>query len=97
MNKEEFFERMINRICKDYGYDVASTFELIYMTKEKEAEEKDKEIERLNNIIDEALGIANERVNYYHHKKMEAEDWTEIFGVLVKRDNLELKEGNKDE
>ena len=42
MNEEEFFTRMINKICKDYGYDVATTFELLYM-------KKDKEIERLKN------------------------------------------------
>ena len=49
----------------------------------------DKEIERLNNIINEALGIANERVNYYHHtnKKEILEDWENIFNVLLRRDN----------
>ena len=50
---------------------------------------KDYEIERLNNIINEALGIANERVNYYHHtnKKEILEDWENIFNVLLRRDN----------
>ena len=48
-----------------------------------------QEIERLNNIINEALGIANERVNYYHHtnKKEILEDWENIFNVLLRRDN----------
>ena len=46
MNKEEYFKRMINRICKDYGYDVATAFEGLYL-------EKNKEIDRLNNIINE--------------------------------------------
>ena len=51
--------------------------------------EIDKEIERLNYIINEALGIANERVNYYHHtnKKEILEDWENIFNVLLRRDN----------
>ena len=51
--------------------------------------EKEKEIERLNYIINEALGIANERVNYYHHtnKKEILEDWENIFNVLLRRDN----------
>ena len=51
--------------------------------------EKDKEIERLNNIINKALGIANERFNYYHHtnKKEILEDWENIFNVLLRRDN----------
>ena len=48
-----------------------------------------EEIERLNNIINEALGIANERFNYYHHtnKKEILEDWENIFNVLLRRDN----------
>lgn len=51
--------------------------------------EKEKEIERLNYIINEALGIANERFNYYHHtnKKEILEDWENIFNVLLRRDN----------
>ena len=51
--------------------------------------EKEKEIERLNYIINEALGIANERVNYYHHtnKKEILEDWENIFNVLLRSDN----------
>ena len=61
--------------------------------------EKDKEIERLNNIINEALGIANERYNYYFNKKDKEllEDWKEIFDVLLIRDNQELKgDGSND-
>ena len=53
--------------------------------------EYDKEIERLNNIIDKALGIANERVNYYSNHKNNnqehLEDWENIFNVLLRRDN----------
>ena len=56
-------------------------------------EYQQQELERYKNIIDEALGIANERINYYYyaHKQIEAEDWSEIFDVLIKRDNQELK------
>ena len=46
MSEEEFFNRAINRICKDYDYNFASEFKELYM-------KKDKEIERLNNIIKE--------------------------------------------
>lgn len=55
-----------------------------------------KEIERLNNIISEALGIANERINYYYHNKNDEllKEWEEIFEELIKRDN-ELKGDNK--
>ena len=40
-------------------------------------------------IINEALGIVNERVNYYHHtnKKEILEDWENIFNALLRRDN----------
>ena len=44
MNEEEFFNRAINRICKDYDYNFANEFKLLFL-------KKDKEIERLNNII----------------------------------------------
>ncbi len=54
-------------------------------------DKKNKEIERLNNIIDEALGISNERFNYYsNHKnnnKEHLEDWGSIFNILLRRDN----------
>ena len=57
----------------------------------KYIKEKEKEIERLNNIINEALGIANERFNYYSHYKSNneehLEDWENIFNVLLRRDN----------
>ena len=52
---------------------------------------QDKEIERLNNIINEALGIANERFNYYSNHKNNnqehLEDWGNIFNILLRRDN----------
>ncbi|MBQ1551552.1 MAG: hypothetical protein IIZ67_05550 [Bacilli bacterium] len=53
MSEEEFFKRLLNKITKEFGYDVASTLELMFMTKEKKVEQLEKEIERLNNIIDE--------------------------------------------
>ena len=67
-----------------------------------------EEIERLNDIINEALGIANERFNHYYHinervshyyhinKKEILEDWEDIFDVLVERDNQELKGSDKE-
>ena len=52
---------------------------------------REKEIERLNNIINEALGIANERFNYYSNHKNNnqehLEDWGNIFNILLRRDN----------
>ena len=56
MNEEEFFNRAINRICKDYDYNFANEFKLLFL-------KKDKEIERLNNIIKEAKEYIEERYN----------------------------------
>ena len=67
MNKEEYFKRMINRICKDYGYDVATAFEGLYL-------EKNKEIDRLNNIINELEKyIHNELVLDFYNDDMPCE------------------------
>ena len=46
MSEEEFLNRTLNKIDKEFGYDVASTLELMFIKKEKE-------IDRLNNIINE--------------------------------------------
>lgn len=67
MNKEEYFKRIINRICKDYGYDVATAFEGLYL-------EKNKEIERLQNIINELEKyIHNELVLDFYNDDMPCE------------------------
>ena len=65
---------------------------------EFDVEDKNRENERLNNIINKALGIANERVNHYYHinKKEILEDWEDIFNVLIERDNQELKGDDKE-
>lgn len=44
MSEEEFLNRTLNKIDKEFGYDVANTLQLMFMAKEKE-------IDRLNNII----------------------------------------------
>ena len=46
MSEEEFLNRTLNKIDKEFGYDVANTLQLMFMAKEKE-------IDRLNNIINE--------------------------------------------
>lgn len=48
MSEEEFFNRLLNKIDKEFGYDTASTLELMFMTKEKK-------IEQLENIRKEAI------------------------------------------
>ena len=56
----------------------------------KKTKRLELEIERLNDIINEALGIANERLNYYFNHKSNneehLEDWENIFNALVRRD-----------
>lgn len=49
MNEEEFLNRLINKIAKEFGYDAASTLKLIVMTKDKQVEQLNKEYERIYN------------------------------------------------
>lgn len=48
------------------------------------AKVKQEAIDSLIKRIDEAIGIANERVNFYHHikDKEHLEEWKEIFDTL---------------
>lgn len=62
MSEEEFFNRLLNKIDKEFGYDVASTLELMFMTREKK-------IEQLENIRKEAIEFIKshkDERNYYH-------------------------------
>lgn len=49
MNEEEFLNRLLNKIAKEFGYDAASTLELIVMTKDKQVEQLNEEYERIYN------------------------------------------------
>lgn len=42
MSEEEFFERAINRICKDYDYNFANELKSIYLKKDRELQQKEK-------------------------------------------------------
>lgn len=53
MSEEEFFNRLINKIDKEFGYDVANTLQLMFIKKEKQVEQLEKEIDRLNKLLDE--------------------------------------------
>lgn len=73
MNEEEFLNRLLNKIAKEFGYDAASTLKLIVMTKDKQVEQLNKEYERIynencklrenHNINDITLLDENERLN----------------------------------
>lgn len=64
MSEEEFFNRLINKIDKEFGYDVANTLQLMFIKKEKQVEQLDKEIERLKNIISELEKWIEEHKQY---------------------------------
>lgn len=57
MSEEEFFSRLLNKIDKEFGYDVASTLELMFMTKEKN-------IEQLENIRKETIEYIKDNACY---------------------------------
>lgn len=52
MSEEEFFNRLINKIAKEFGYDTASTLELMFMTREKKVEQLEKENIKQKEIIE---------------------------------------------
>ncbi len=59
MSEEEFFNRAINRICKDYDYNYATELKNIYLKKDKELQQKEniiKEVrEKVNKLKNEIL------------------------------------------
>ena len=55
MSEEEFINRILNKIAKEFGYDVASTLKLIIIT-------KDKKVEQLENIRKEAIEYIKDKM-----------------------------------
>ena len=53
MNEEEFLERVLNKIAKEFGYDVASTLELMFIKKEKELGQYKNNWEELKKWLNE--------------------------------------------
>ena len=51
-------------------------------------EELEQERDKYKEILDEVLGIANERINFYHHNKNDEllKEWEEIFDKKKKKD-----------
>jgi hypothetical protein len=58
MNEEEFLERVLNKIAKEFGYDVASTLELMFIKKEKELDQYKNNWEELKEYIKKFPGIS---------------------------------------
>lgn len=53
MSDDEFFNRMINRICEDYDYDIANRFKDIFIRKEKENDKLQQRIDKAIEYIKE--------------------------------------------
>ena len=79
MSEEEFLNRILNKIAKEFGYDVASTLELIIIT-------KDKKVEQLENIRKEAI----EELSY-----MSTNAYIEDYDIREKHYNLLMNILNK--
>lgn len=84
MNEEEFFNRMINRICKDYGYEVANSFKLMYLKKDKQLEAYENMRKKLKN-----------RIEYTNFK--DVEDLEKFKSYLDELMNILNKVGGSDE
>lgn len=106
MSEEEFFNRLINKIDKEFGYDVANTLQLMFIKKEKQVEQLEKEIDRLNNIINE---IENTIENFMENHTESYIDWKYDREIYLAESNVlqklfdtyldklkELKENNED-
>lgn len=79
MSEEEFFNRVLNKIAKEFGYDVANTLKLMFMTKEKK-------ITQLENIRKEAI----EELSY-----MSTDAYVEDYDIREKHYNLLMNILNK--
>lgn len=81
MNKEEFFNRLINKIDKEFGYDVANTLQLMFMTREKK-------IEQLENIRKEIKEYIEKNVACFKNGDMLVElNVDDLLNILNKGDN----------
>lgn len=82
IKKYNHLEDLYNQALEDYDEQLRINEEHRKLNGELREENK-----QLREIVQEALGIANERVNYYHHinNKEVLEDWEEIFDILLKQ------------
>jgi len=69
MSEEEFFNKAINRICKDYDYNFANEFKLLFLKKDKEIErlkEENNELKRIyKNTCKHLFNIGNNELARY--------------------------------
>lgn len=85
MSEEEFLNRILNKIAKEFGYDVASTLELMFMTKRKK-------IEQLENIRKEAVEYIKGWQSFPHTNCTTHNELKNLLNILNKGDNNEKNE-----
>ena len=55
MSEEEFFNRLLNKIAKNFGYDVASTLELMFFKKNKELDKYKQVLDKIKEIVNSVV------------------------------------------
>lgn len=79
MSDYEFFNRMINRITKDYDYDIANRFQRLFIKKENENIE-------LQERIDKAIEYIKYNLKSFIYSK-EYKDLMKILGEEINTNN----------
>lgn len=59
MNEEEFLQRVLNKIAKEFDYDVSSTLELMFIKREKELDQYKNNWEELKKWLKKVVEIYN--------------------------------------
>ena len=90
MDEEEFFNRILNKIAKNFGYDAASTLELMFI-------KKDKEIKQLKELCDKYEEEHSTKFNELVFDKRENERLTQGVTLLTNKliDMTKAKEDYK--
>lgn len=72
MSEEEFFNRLLNKIAKNFGYDVASTLELMFFKKNKEIDMYKEVLDKIKNYLEKQVriygggGLAQEQLDNFN-------------------------------
>ena len=80
MTEENFFNRAINKICKDYDYNFANEFKLLFQKKEKEINNLQTRWDSLREWIKE---------NSWYYNTSDGCQWVDQFKLLDKMNELE--------
>ena len=86
-SEEEFFERAINRICKDYDYNFANELKNIYLKKDKKLQQKENIIKEVREYIEKNWISQKDADNYRFDDEeldIEISDIAVLFDILDK-------------